>query len=195
MDDTPSATPPKAILLDRDGVLNQERGFIHGPDELEPMEGVQDALGAWKERGYLLLVVSNQSGLARRLYSFDDLCQIHAKLRGYCGGLLDAIYVCPHHPEEGDPPLQRDCPCRKPRSGMLAQALREWGLKPERCLLLGDAPRDLVAAHNLGIQAAVLMGHKLPSKDHWPVDHGPLPEFLPDLKAAVAWTDKVMADA
>ncbi len=186
---------PKAIFLDRDGVLNKERGFISDPDQLEPTEGILEALRAWKKRGFLLLVVSNQSGLARGLYSFDDLQAIHAKLRKFCGRLLDAIYVCPHHPDQGNSPLKRPCPCRKPSSGMLTQALRDWRLSPARCLLLGDAPRDLVAARSLGIQAAVMMGPKLASPEQWPVDLAPQPKFLPNLKAAVDWTDKVMEDA
>jgi histidinol phosphatase-like enzyme len=124
----------------------------------------------------------------------DDLQGIHARLRSLCDNLLDGIYVCPHHPEEGFTPLKRTCPCRKPKSGLLAQALREWRLSHKRCLLLGDAPRDLVAARDLGIATALIRGSKVPSPDHWPQDQLPHPEFLPDLKAAVAWTDKVMAD-
>ncbi|HHI78374.1 MAG TPA: HAD family hydrolase [Planctomycetes bacterium] len=197
--ETPAESParpsePKAILLDRDGVLNRERGFIHGPEELEPREGLLEALRTWKREGFLLLVVSNQSGIARQLFHLDDLRRTHARLQEFCGGLLDAIYICPHHPEEGFAPLLRSCPCRKPGSGMLRQALREWGLRPENCLLLGDAPRDLFAARSLGIKAALMTGDKVPTPDHWPRDQAPLPTFLPDLRSAVAWTLEVLTD-
>ena len=171
-----------ALFLDRDGVLNQERSFIKSPEELVILPGVAETIAMAHEAGYRLIVVSNQSGIARELFGFDDLDRIHRKLQDGCGGLLDAIYVCPHHPTEGCDALRHPCSCRKPESGMLLRAQREWDLNLNASFLVGDAPRDIHAAHAVGVKALCVLGEKMPDPSHW---IGELPEaFVPDLVEA-----------
>lgn len=171
-----------ALFLDRDGVLNRERSFIKSPDELEILPGVPETLARAHDEGYRLIVVSNQSGIARELFGFEDLDRIHRKLQAHCGGLLDGIYVCPHHPTEGCEALRRSCPCRKPASGMLSRASREWDLDLGASFLVGDAPRDIHAAHALGVKAICVLGEKMPDPARW---EGELPDaFVADLPEA-----------
>ena len=179
----------RALFLDRDGVLNRERSFITCPEELEILPGVPESLATAHDKGFRLIVVSNQSGIARGLFDFEVLAQIHARLQLGCHGLLDAIYVCPHHPSEGLEALAHTCSCRKPSSGMLLRAAREWDLDLSASLLVGDAPRDIHAAHAVGVKAICVLGEKMPHEDQW---IGERPEaFVADLAEAVTWLKPV----
>ena len=114
---------------------------------------------------------------------FDDLARIHEKLQHGCRGLLDAIYVCPHHPTEGMDALRHSCPCRKPEPGMLLRAGREWNLDLRASWLVGDAPRDIQAAHQADVRALCVLGEKMPHESQW---SGEPPEgFVADLAAAL----------
>ncbi len=169
----------RAVLLDRDGVLNEERSFVRRPEDLVLRCGVREALARLSRAGWLLLVVTNQSALARGLMDWNALHEIHRRLRELTGGVLDAIYVCPHHPVEGRGPLVRDCPCRKPKPGLIEQARAEWGFAIEESFLLGDRPRDLAAARAAGLQPVAV--------GRWPAaSHRPDPAF-PGLPEAAAW--------
>jgi len=140
------------IFLDRDGTLNPDPGYIKFPDQFELFPGVPDALAKLKRAGARLILVTNQSGIARGLLSHDDLTAVHAKLNALldpAGATLDAIYFCPHHPNDG-------CDCRKPRRGMIDQAVRERGVDLERIYLIGDHVRDMELAKRIGARSILV---------------------------------------
>lgn len=140
------------IFLDRDGTLNADPGYIKSPDLLELFPGVPEALAKLKRAGARLILVTNQSGIARGLLSQGDLAAIHAKLKGIldgAGASLEAIYVCPHHPDEG-------CDCRKPNRGMIDQAVRERGVDLARAYLIGDHIRDIELARRVGVRSILV---------------------------------------
>ncbi len=156
-------TPAAAVFLDRDGVLVRERGFITLPEQLSVLPGAAGALAFLRRRGFRLVVVTNQSGIARGLLTEGDLARLHADLLSrlraeHPGAFWDALYFCPHHPREGHPPYRVDCGCRKPRPGMILRAAAEHGLDPARSWMVGDALRDLEAGRASGCRTAALPG-------------------------------------
>ena len=140
------------IFLDRDGTLNSDPGYIKSPDLLELFPGVPEALAKLKRAGARLILVTNQSGIARGFLSHDDLAAIHTKLNHIldrAGASLEAIYFCPHHPDDG-------CACRKPNQGMIDQAVRERGVDLERAYLIGDHVRDIELAKRVGVRSILV---------------------------------------
>jgi heptosyltransferase-2 len=140
------------IFLDRDGTLNPDLGYIRSPDQYELLPGVPQALTKLKQAGARLIVVTNQSGVARGLLSLEDLDAIHRKLKrelAVVGAALDAIYFCPHHPDE-------HCRCRKPNTGMIDQALRDGGIELARSYLIGDQGRDMELAQRIGARSILV---------------------------------------
>lgn len=137
----------KLIILDRDGVINQDSpDFIKSPDEWIALPGSLEAIARLSEAGWKVVIASNQSGVARRLFSMDTLNAIQAKLRrelAEVGGLLDAAFVCPHGPED-------DCLCRKPRPGLFHDIARRYETSLIGVPAVGDSLRDLQASHAAG---------------------------------------------
>lgn len=152
-----------AAFLDRDGVLNVDSGYLFRSQNLVWIEGAAKAVARLNAAGYLVFVVTNQSGIARDLYSADEMHALHRFMAyelGRSGGKIDAFYHCPHHPEHG--PV-RDCRCRKPSPGMLEAAFRDWPVDRSQSFMIGDRPTDLEAA-----AAAGLPGHQFSGGD---LDH------------------------
>ena len=169
----------RGVLLDRDGTIVEDPGFLRGPEEVRLLPGAAEALRDLARAGFRLAVVTNQSGVARGLLDEAALERIHGRLRDLLrarGAGLDRIYVCPHHPEEGRPPYRVECACRKPKPGLLLRALRELDLDPARSFSVGDAPRDLDAALAAGVRF-VAVGFADPRASHG----------APDLPRAAAW--------
>ncbi|MGZ8366278.1 MAG: lipopolysaccharide heptosyltransferase II [Nitrospira sp.] len=140
------------IFLDRDGTLNPDPGYIKSPDQFELFPGVSEALARLKQAGARLIVVTNQSGIARGLLSRKDLDAVHMKLKRLLDGAgvtLDAIYFCPHHPDDG-------CECRKPNRGMIDQAVRECRVNLDRSYLIGDHLRDIELAKRVGARSVLV---------------------------------------
>lgn len=140
------------IFLDRDGTLNPDPGYIGSPDQFELFPGVADALAKLTRAGARLVVVTNQSGVGRGLFSSGDLDRIHEKLRrlvGEAGASLAGIYVCPHRPDE-------QCHCRKPEIGLVEQAVRELGVDLSRSYLIGDHAKDIELARRVGAKSVWL---------------------------------------
>ncbi len=149
-----------AVFFDRDGTLNEEVEFVSGPEQLRLIEGAGLAVRAVNESGFLTFVVSNQSGIARGLFTEADLVPIHEKLRtelAASGARIDRIYYCPHHPTEGIPPYRVDCDCRKPRTGMLRRAEREMGADLSRSYVIGDRIVDVLAGRNAGAKGILVL--------------------------------------
>lgn len=139
----------RAAFLDRDGVLNVDHGYVHKPEQLEWIPGAPEAVRLLNDAGYLVIVVTNQSGVARGYYGEADVQAFHnhlqEKLRAY-GAHIDAFYYCPHHPEGVVKELAIRCHCRKPEPGMIERAARDWPLDLSRSFLIGDKDADMTAA-------------------------------------------------
>lgn len=146
----------KVLFLDRDGVLNKDFGHVATPDRFEWIEGAVATVKTMNDLGILVIVITNQAGIARGYYSeqaFHEFMNwINDELRKG-GAHLDAWYYCPHHPDVGSDDYRRECECRKPEPGMLVDAMTDWQVDPARALLVGDKETDLIAARQCGIRA------------------------------------------
>jgi D-glycero-D-manno-heptose 1,7-bisphosphate phosphatase len=140
-----SAPPRPAAFLDRDGVLNVDHGYAHRLDQLDWIKGAPEAVRLLNEAGYVVIVVSNQSGVARGLYD-------EAAVEAFHDAHIDAFYYCPHHPDGTVAPFNIDCDCRKPATGMLEQAARDWPIDRNRSFLIGDRDGDMAAAAAFNIK-------------------------------------------
>jgi histidinol-phosphate phosphatase family protein len=144
-----------AVILDRDGVLNKRpprAQYVRSSDEFEWLPGAKAALRLFEEAGYLVVVVSNQAGVARGAMSEADLARIHERMKVEAaaeGGRIDAVYYCPHNWDEG-------CACRKPKPGMLFSAQRDFDLDLTRTPFIGDDERDEEAAVAAGCPALLV---------------------------------------
>lgn len=141
------AATKKLIILDRDGVINHDSDdYIKSPEEWRPIHGSLEAIAALHRAGYTVVVVTNQSGVGRGMYSEATLAAIHEKMLAAveaAGGRLARIFYCPHSPEAG-------CDCRKPLPGMLTRVEEELGLSPVGAPLIGDKESDLELARRVG---------------------------------------------
>ncbi|GAB3830129.1 D-glycero-alpha-D-manno-heptose-1,7-bisphosphate 7-phosphatase [Pontibacter rugosus] len=150
----------KCVFLDRDGVLNRERGdYTYTLDDFEVLPRVPEALKLLKENGYLLIVVTNQAGIAKGLYQAADVLACHQKLQDSCASLIDAIYFAPNHPSFSA------SLSRKPDSLMLERAIAKYNIDPATSWMIGDSLRDLEAADKVGVKG-VLVGNKYASATH-----------------------------
>lgn len=159
MTDAPVGPRP-AVFLDRDGTILVEVDFLTDPDELELLPGAADAIASLNRRGLPVVVVTNQSGIARGLLDERILDRIHALMAvelARHGAHVDAVLFCPHHPEAGEPPLRRACDCRKPAPGMLLEGARAVGAELSRSWMVGDSMRDVEAGRRAGARA-ILVG-------------------------------------
>lgn len=142
-----------AVFLDRDGTINREVDYLARPEDFELLPGVGPALRALQDAGFVLAVVTNQSGIARGLLDEDTLGEIHgvmARELDAFGVTIDWIGYCPHHPTAGQGYFRARSSLRKPAPGMLLEATARLGLDPERSWCIGDSLRDLEAAAAIG---------------------------------------------
>ena len=144
-----------AVFLDRDGVINVDHGYVSTWERFEFLPGVPDALRALQDAGYLLIVVSNQSGIGRGYYceaDVESLNQVIAQHLGSTVGVtLSGFYHCPHHPTEAEGEFRRQCDCRKPAPGMIRQAVLDHGIDLKTSLLVGDKDSDIEAGRAAGV--------------------------------------------
>lgn len=137
-----------AVFLDRDGTLLRERAYVDDPADVALVPGAPDALKALRRAGYALVVVTNQSGIARGLYTEADYREVARRVEAElaaAGVRIDATRYCPHHPDFSGP-----CDCRKPATGMHRSAARELDLAPARSWFVGDKVKDVLPARELG---------------------------------------------
>ena len=149
-----------AAFLDRDGVLNEDRGYVHRWEDFAFLPGVIDALRRLQQKGYLLVVITNQSAVARGLCAETDVLALHERMRAFLHGQgieLAGIYYCPHHPQGSVSDYAIVCSCRKPEPGMILRAAREHGIDLSRSLLVGDKISDLEAGRAAGIPSLYLV--------------------------------------
>jgi D-glycero-D-manno-heptose 1,7-bisphosphate phosphatase len=181
-----------AIFMDRDGTICEEVGYINHLSRSRLLPHSLEAIRGVNRLGYLAVVATNQSGVARGLFTEDLVRAVHDQLRSRVesgGGRLDALYYCPHHPREGTPPYRIDCDCRKPRPGMLVRAAREHDIDLSRSWMIGDSLVDLEAGAAAGVRVVhVLTGYGMGLVDNQPERFRvPPAHTATDLLAAVRW--------
>jgi D-glycero-D-manno-heptose 1,7-bisphosphate phosphatase len=140
----------KALFLDRDGVINREVFYLSRPEQVEWVPGLWQLCEAARDAGYLLIVVTNQSGIARGMYTETDFHALMAWMQQQFrdhGVEMAAYYYCPHHPRDGIGEYKRECADRKPNPGMLLRAARDFDLDLEQCVMVGDRCSDVAAAN------------------------------------------------
>lgn len=140
----------KAIFLDRDGVINLDvLNYTWKIEDFKILEGVFEACKIFHKAGYLLIIITNQGGIARELYSHNDVVQLHHHLRQLFAEKhipIHDIYYCPHHESTGR------CLCRKPGSLMLEKAIARYDIDPDKSFMIGDRERDVLAAQGAGVK-------------------------------------------
>nr|WP_298051842.1 HAD-IIIA family hydrolase [uncultured Lachnoanaerobaculum sp.] len=153
----------RAIFLDRDGTMNVSKGFISNADDLELIPGTIEAIKAINKSGALAIVITNQPVIARGECSFEELHNIHNKLKtllGEKGAFVDDIFYCPHHPDKGFegevPELKFDCECRKPKTGMIDDAVKKYNINLSKSYMVGDSTMDLELARNAGVKSVLV---------------------------------------
>ncbi|NPA51267.1 MAG: D-glycero-beta-D-manno-heptose 1,7-bisphosphate 7-phosphatase [Aquificae bacterium] len=149
----------KAVFLDRDGVINVDKGYVYRIEDFEFYPGVFEALKLLQDSGYKLLVVTNQSGIALDYYKEEDFLRLNdymiSKLKEN-GIEIDKVYYCPHHEEGTNSKYTMKCDCRKPSSGMIRRGIEEFDIDVSRSFLVGDKENDIKAAHKEGIKAILV---------------------------------------
>ncbi len=152
-----------AVFFDRDGTLIAEAGYLDSPDKLAFFPETFEAVRRINESGMTAVVVTNQSGVARGLFTEDVVRDINARIQEMLlkqGSRIDRFYYCPHHPTDGIDPYRMICDCRKPEPGLLHQAARDLDLDLTQSYLIGDHLRDVETAHRVGAKGVlVLTGH------------------------------------
>lgn len=144
----------KAIILDRDGTINIEKDYLHKVEDFEFEEGVIEGLKILADLGYIFVVVTNQSGIARGYYTEDDLHVLNTyigKVLEKEGIKIEKFYYCPHHLEKGVGKYRVDCECRKPKPGMLEEAIKEFDIDREKSFMVGDNISDIQAGINANV--------------------------------------------
>jgi D-glycero-D-manno-heptose 1,7-bisphosphate phosphatase len=150
----------KAIFIDRDGTLVEELGYLKMLEDLRFTFRAPEALRIFKDLGYLNIVVTNQSAIARGILSPKELKKIHQKMSSLAseeGAVINGVFVCPHLPEGRVAPYNVDCDCRKPKPGMILEAQRKNDLDLSRCYLVGDKISDMQLARNAGVKAVLVL--------------------------------------
>lgn len=149
-----------AVFLDRDGTINIEKNYLHRIDDFEFIPGAIEAIKQLQSAGYLVIVVTNQSGIARGYFSEENVNRLHEHIQQELmnnGSRIDAFYVCPHHPEAFVDNLRRDCECRKGSPGMLLRAAEEHDIDLKRSFMIGDKLADIEAGQRAGCQAILVL--------------------------------------
>jgi D-glycero-D-manno-heptose 1,7-bisphosphate phosphatase len=152
-------TSSSAIILDRDGTLHRDTGYLCRFEDFEPLPGVEEALSILRDEGFRLFVASNQSGVARGFFPLEDVLTLNAKIREYFREKdinLEEMVVCPHHPEGKVALYTGECDCRKPKPGMLLDLARRYGLDLARSYMVGDHPRDARAGIAAGATGVLI---------------------------------------
>nr|WP_086939043.1 D-glycero-beta-D-manno-heptose 1,7-bisphosphate 7-phosphatase [Thaumasiovibrio occultus] len=157
-----------AVFIDRDGVINVDHGYVHTTDDFEYIEGVFEACKALKDMGYLLVLATNQSGIARGMFSEDQFLSLTEWMDWNFvdnGVEFDGIYYCPHHAEHGVGDYKIDCDCRKPKPGMFISARDFLKIDMAQSVMIGDKKEDMMAAEAAGVGTRILVRTGKPVTD------------------------------
>lgn len=171
----------RAVFLDRDGTLIVEKNYLHKIEDVEFVAGAGRALARLKRMGFLLILITNQSGVGRGYYTMDDVQRVHRHLLAALqqeGATLDGIYICPHHPDD-------NCDCRKPKTKLLRDAAAKFQIDPVQSFMVGDRELDVELGRNMGCRTVLVRtgyGEKVVAQKL------ATPDFTAtDLPAAVEW--------
>ena len=148
------------IFLDRDGTINFEVEYLRSTTDLKMIPGSSEAIKEANELGWKVLIITNQSGVARGIITEQELSKIHFTLQNILrenGATIDAIYYCPHHPEVGDIPYKHDCNCRKPKTGMILRAAKEFEIDLTKSYIIGDKMIDIQTGNNCGVKSILVL--------------------------------------
>lgn len=144
-----------ALFLDRDGVINVDTDYLYRIEDVVFIDGIFDVVKMYRDRGFKVVVVTNQSGIARGRFSEEEYQTLTSWLKhafAERGAPLDGVYHCPHHPD-----VTGACSCRKPEPGMFLQAAEALGIDLEHSVMIGDKERDIIAAHRAGVRETYLL--------------------------------------
>ncbi len=154
----------KAVFFDRDGTLNVDIAYLHRPEDFIWIEGAKEAIKYVNDQGYLAILVTNQSGVARGYYPEADIKAVYDwmnKELAKIGAHLDALFYCPHHPQGKIPAYTKKCNCRKPDTGMVDEACERFHIDRSKSYLVGDSERDMECARKAGVQGGRFTGGNL----------------------------------
>lgn len=175
----------KVVFIDRDGTINIDGPYLDDPDKFEMYPGVGEGVKKLKDDGFKIIVMTNQSGIARGYFTEEVLSKIHERMEiefDSFGVKLDGIYCCPHHPDD-------DCNCRKPKTGLFEKAIEEHDIDVNRSYMIGDKILDVEAGQKIGVKTALVpeahvRDDFLSVKDEW----GCYPDYVgDDFMDAVGW--------
>ncbi|MDD5159226.1 MAG: D-glycero-beta-D-manno-heptose 1,7-bisphosphate 7-phosphatase [Sulfuricurvum sp.] len=145
----------KALFLDRDGVVNVEKNYLHKIEDFELMDGIVEVCRTYQEKGYLIIIVTNQSGISRGYYSEEDFARLSQWMVEHfreLGVYITHIYHCPHHES-----IDGACECRKPEPGMFLSAQKKYDLDMKHSVMIGDNERDIEASLKAGVGMNILL--------------------------------------
>jgi len=152
-----------AVFIDRDGTISEEVGYVNHPSRFRLFPYAAEAIRILNNNDWLAIVITNQAGVARGYFSEDVVVNVHEHLKNELANesaQLDAIYYCAHHPTVGEPPYRLDCDCRKPKTGLIDCATREFAIDLAASWMVGDRYSDVELARNAGLHSAfVLSGY------------------------------------
>ena len=142
----------RAAFFDRDGTINVDTGYLYEPEKLEFIPGIPELIKNYNDRGYLVIVITNQSGIARGMFTEEQMERfneyMNQRLQREYGAHVDAFYYCPHLPK-----ITGECDCRKPKPGLFLRAMRDYDIDPNQSESYGDSPRDKTASLAAGIMS------------------------------------------
>ena len=154
----------KAIFFDRDGTINEEVGYLYKFEHFRWVNGAIEAIKFCNDNGYLAIVVTNQSGVARGFYTEDDIKKLHRQINDELKNFnahIDDFFYCPHHPDGIVTKYSVDCECRKPKSKLIEDACVKYNIDKAQSLMIGDKPRDVECGENAGVRSVLFDGENL----------------------------------
>ena len=153
----------RAVFLDRDGTINEDYGYINHADQIDLIPGSGEAIKKLNDAGFKVIVISNQAGIARGLATEDQVQSCNKVVMRKvlnAGGIIDAVYFCPHHPEHGTHPFKGECDCRKPNPGMIHKAEKKFNLDLSQSFVVGDKTTDIELGKKAGLKSVFVLTGK-----------------------------------
>lgn len=157
-----------ALFLDRDGVINTDHGYVYKPEDIEFVDGIFELVSHAKKANYLIIIVTNQAGIGRGLYTENDFFSLMDWMKTKfidAGGGIDAIYFCPFHPEHGLGEYKKVSACRKPAPGMLIEAQNDFDIDFEHSIFIGDKRSDMQAGQSAGVATLLHLSDTVEARD------------------------------